>query len=167
VDDVAALSRRLLRAVAQRRPVWQSASMKPTPRAVLYGKPYDAPKRRKGPKTAVPTEHQEQAAFVSYLRARGIRHFAVPNGGQRSAIAGARLKAEGVSRGVPDLHVASPPASGVVALIVELKRRNGRPSDVTPEQRDWLAYFDSIGCRTKVAFGLDDARAFVESFYGA
>ncbi|MDO5650141.1 MAG: VRR-NUC domain-containing protein, partial [Gallicola sp.] len=54
--------------------------------------------------------------------------FAVPNGGARSRVTGAILKAEGVLRGVSDLILLYP-AQGYHALLIELKTEKGRQSD--------------------------------------
>ena len=52
--------------------------------------------------------------------------------------------------------VATVDARGGFAL--EMKRAGGRPSDVTPEQRDWLAWFgDALGWGNAVGFGSEDA----------
>ena len=64
----------------------------------------------------------------------------------------ARLKAEGVVSGVPDLFV---PAWGVW---IEMKKPGGR---VSKAQQDWLAYLDGVGFETAVCFGADEAKAFL------
>ena len=68
------------------------------------------------------SECQEQTAVIKYLRARGHLVFAIPNGGNRNAIEGKRLKAEGVLAGMPDLQLVLP-SGGVVW--VEMKTRDG------------------------------------------
>lgn len=105
----------------------------------------------------VPTEHEEQREFVRWFRmtygritAGGVRIFAVPNGSQRSRTTGARLKAEGVSAGVPDLFIPA------WCVWIEMKRARG--GTVSAEQRDWLAYLESIGHTVIVARGFADAR---------
>ena len=40
-------------------------------------------------------EHNIQVGIVQYLRLRGFEVFAIPNGGRRDAVTGAKLKAEG------------------------------------------------------------------------
>lgn len=119
-------------------------------------------------KTATLTEHQEQVIVANYLRARRIRFYAVPNGGQRNAIVGAKLKAEGVQRGVPDLVITQRPPGmhGVVGLVIEMKRADGSPSDVTPEQREWLEHYEQQGHRAFVAFGHEKAIRFIEEYHG-
>lgn len=82
-----------------------------------------------------------------------IRIFAIPNGEARSRTAGARLKLEGVSAGVPDLFV---PEWG---LWIEMKRAKG--GTVSAVQKDWHAYLNAIGHRVIVAYGFEDARGKV------
>jgi len=74
----------------------------------------------------------------------------VPNGGVRSASAGASLKAEGATPGVPDLCV---PAWN---LWVEMKRTSG--GVVSPVQKDWIAYLEGIGHKVIVGRGFEDAK---------
>ena len=50
-------------------------------------------------------EHLVQKAIAQYLDMRGVCWFAVPNGGQRNKIVAAKLKAEGVKAGVPDICI--------------------------------------------------------------
>ncbi len=99
-----------------------------------------------------PSEHAEQREFVSWFRKRhrGVRIIAIPNGGQRSIATAARLKAEGVMAGVPDLFI---PAWRVW---IEMKREKG--GCVSADQKDWLAYLTECGYRCFVARGAEDAK---------
>jgi hypothetical protein len=63
---------------------------------------------------------------------------------------GASLKAEGVSPGVPDLFVPA------WSLWVEMKRETG--GVVSPVQKDWIEYLESIGHRVIVGRGFEDAK---------
>ena len=69
------------------------------------------------------------------------------------------MRAQGVERGVPDLLIIdSPPhRPHFVGVALELKRVNGRPSDLRPEQREWLERFDARGWASAVAYGADAA----------
>ena len=107
----------------------------------------------------IPTEHEEQRELVRWFRQTwpGVRIFAIPNGGQRSMATAARLKAEGVSSGVPDLFV---PAWG---LWVEMKRIKG--GKLSSEQKDWIAYLESVEFCCIVGKGAEDAKAKISAFF--
>lgn len=72
-------------------------------------------------------ESQLQRACVTWFRLRypDTVIFAIPNGGNRDAITGARLKAEGVLAGVPDLFIMKA-SCGCHGLFIELKVEGGR-----------------------------------------
>jgi len=101
----------------------------------------------------IPTEHEEQRQLVSWFRKTypGVRIFAIPNGGLRSKTQAARLKVEGVSPGVPDLFI---PAKN---LWVEMKRCKG--GTVSPDQKDWHKYLESVGHTVIIGRGFEDAMA--------
>ena len=111
------------------------------------------------PVLKIPTEHQEQVAFIQWFRQSypGVRIFAIPNGEARSQSAGARLKAEGVSAGVPDLFI---PAWNTW---IEMKRSKG--GSVSEKQKDWLAYLEGIGHQVFVCKGADSAKEVAQKVY--
>jgi len=88
----------------------------------------------------------------------GVRIIAIPNGGIRGAAAGARLKAEGVSPGVPDLYIPA------WKLWIEMKRQ--RDYTVAKEQRDWIDYLQKIGDCAIVCRGFAEARTLVLTWRG-
>jgi hypothetical protein len=98
------------------------------------------------------SEHLEQVRLVSWFRRQypDVRIFAIPNGGIRSASQGANLKAEGVSAGVPDIFIPA------WSLWIEMKRSTG--GTVSPAQKDWIAYLESIGHSVIVGRGFEDAK---------
>lgn len=100
----------------------------------------------------VPTEHEEQREFVRWFRQSypSVRIFAIPNGGSRSQREGGRLKLEGVSAGVPDLYIPA------CRAWLEMKRQKG--GSLSPEQKDWRDYLQSIGDVWMVAKGCEDAK---------
>jgi hypothetical protein len=109
-------------------------------------------------KNEIPTEHEEQRELVKWFRQTypGVRVLAIPNGGARSIATAARLKAEGVSPGVPDLFI---PAWN---LWVEMKRQKG--GVVSPEQTDWIAYLRGVGDIVLVCKGAEDAKNKITGF---
>jgi hypothetical protein len=107
----------------------------------------------------LPTEHEEQRELVRWFRQtyKGVRIFAIPNGGQRSRATAGRLKVEGVSAGVPDLFV---PAWG---LWIEMKRQKG--GVVSAEQKDWMNYLQSVNHVCIVGKGAEAAKVAISDFH--
>lgn len=99
----------------------------------------------------IPTEHEEQRELVRRFRQLwpGVRIFAIPNGGHRNLKVAAKLKAEGVAAGVPDLYVPE------WHLWIEMKRQKG--GALSAAQKDWIEYLTICGYRCIVAKGADDA----------
>lgn len=116
------------------------------------------PRRRQHPESA------EQRLFVQHVRldprTRDLPTCAVPNGGKRGVVEAARLKAEGVSRGVPDWlcfapNASAPNASYDVGLALEFKApRSGR---VGPDQAWWHAALRACGWRVEIVTSAEGA----------
>ena len=106
----------------------------------------------------IPTEHEEQRELVRWFRQTypGVRIFAIPNGGSRSPATAGRLKAEGVSKGVPDLFIPE------WRLWIEMKRQNG--GTVSAEQKDWIAYLENCGYFCFVAKGEKECKKYLQIF---
>ncbi len=104
------------------------------------------------------SEHQEQVHFVQWFRRKygPVMIFAIPNGGFRSRATAAKLKLEGVVRGIPDLFI---PEWG---LWIEMKKAAG--GRISPEQRHTMKYLESVGYSTIVGYGCEDAQAKVDFF---
>jgi len=118
-------------------------------------------------------EHQEQTALFQYaaIQARNDPRWdllnASQNGLSASSIHQARLaKACGMKKGFPDVSLPVP-AGGYHGLFIEMKRKGGVPSDVSPEQREWLARLSEQGYWTTVAFGWADAVAQIQQYLTA
>lgn len=123
----------------------------------LFGKdpvqfPATAPRKQAAGRTArqTPLEHDEQVRYVAWFRRTypGVLIFAIPNGGARDEITGAKLKQEGVVPDVPDLF--APKAK----LFVEMKRIDGR---IRPTQRDMADYLKGCGYSHIFGMGAEDA----------
>ena len=106
----------------------------------------------------LPTEHEEQRELVRWFRQTwpGVRIHAIPNGGARSKATAGRLKAEGVASGVPDLFVPA------WRLWIEMKRAKG--GSLGPEQKDWIAYLESVGYCVIVGKGAEHAKQQISTF---
>ena len=79
------------------------------------------------------SEHAIQKAYFDWakLHPEARRAYAIPNGGMRNKIVAAKLKAEGVRKGVLDVHIPIP-RGGCAGLWIEFKAEK---NDLTPEQR--------------------------------
>jgi VRR-NUC domain len=121
-------------------------------------------------------EHDEQVALfrLAAYRKYGdgtLREYiyAVGNagtvGGRRALIAGVRRKAEGVTAGVPDVECMVA-AQGYHGLHIEMKRKDGKPSDVTDAQKKMIARLIKCGRKCVVAYGCDDAWKELTSYLG-
>lgn len=106
-------------------------------------------------------EHDEQAAFFSYLailEAKGnvpaASTFAVPNGAHFATQRhGSLMKAEGLKAGVPDILVAFA-SNGCHGLAIEMKIP---PNRVTPEQRAWHERLSANGWLVLVCKSAEEA----------
>lgn len=103
------------------------------------------------------TEHAHQRALFARLAYAAYTGecpaarwaYAIPNGGKRDQITAARLKAEGVKAGVPDVHY--PVSNGVfLTLYIELKRKGGRRSD---SQNEWHSGLRACGHTVVTCWG--------------
>lgn len=124
---------------------------------------------------AAGTEHAHQAALFCWAneRARNVASyaglaflFAIPNGGARSGVTAARMKAEGVKAGVPDICLPMT-RGGYAGLYIELKRPKAAgkmAGRLSPEQADWHAFLRVQGYAVAVAYGWRAAVAVIEAY---
>lgn len=139
--------------------------------AMAHGKePSERVVRAERKPSTGPSEHQMQCALVQWWRYECVKYklpenalFAVPSGGMRDQIIGARLKAEGVRRGIPDLLLLVPRGQ-FHGLALELKIPGGR---ISPEQKDVMWFLSSQNYRAMACFGLDSAIAELKSYLEA
>tara|TARA_E500000331_G_scaffold81744_1_gene77294 strand:- start:320 stop:625 length:306 start_codon:yes stop_codon:yes gene_type:complete len=96
--------------------------------------------------------------FVNWFRAKYPHTliFAIPNGEKRTISVATRLKAEGVTRGIPDLYI---PACN---LWVEMKKATG--GRLSPDQKKVIEYLRSVGHTVIVGRGAGDASKQVLEF---
>jgi hypothetical protein len=97
--------------------------------------------------------------------------FAIPNGGSRNRLEAARLKREGVKKGVADLFLAKQKTtfdnSGTIVvyggLFIEMKYADGRQSK---EQKDFEKHILPRGYRYEVCRTFEDFRGVIEWYIG-
>lgn len=112
------------------------------------------------------SEHEEQVALMEWAAYQANAApelgllFAIPNGGDRHPAVAAKLKAEGVKAGVPDLMlpVARGPYHGA---FVELKVGRNRPHAA---QLEWIERLRRQGYYAVVCHGFDEARQAIEDY---
>jgi hypothetical protein len=134
------------------------------PQIVYADKPRGAAKVRDA---TVPSEHQSQAAVISWWRlaCRTYRLpefalFAIPNGGARDLITGSLLKAEGVRAGILDLMLAVK-RDNFGGLFIEMKRLGNYPS---PTQKEVMDYLARAGYERKVCWTSAAAIAAIREY---
>jgi hypothetical protein len=86
--------------------------------------------------------------------------FAIPNGGHRVKAVAAKLKAEGVRAGVPDICLPSPRGE-YKGLYLELKAGDNKP---TEEQRKWLEHLGNVGYFATWCTGWEAARDVIVDY---
>lgn len=115
------------------------------------------------------SEHEEQVKLINHCKDHEEKYpelaliHAVPNGGARHPAVAAKLKAEGVKAGVPDLFLPAPRCSAH-GLYIELKAKGGKVSD---KQRTMMAALARQGYACIVAYGWENAWAEIESYLKA
>jgi hypothetical protein len=115
----------------------------------------------------IPSEHQSQAAVISWWALACNRYglppaslAAIPNGGARDIITGSQLKAEGVRAGFPDL-ILTVKRGEYGALLIEMKKGGNYPSAA---QREIIAYLNGAGYDCEVCWSADEAIAKITSY---
>lgn len=115
------------------------------------------------------SEHTAQALVVNWLDLQypEVVFFAVPNGAklggtqaQRYGIVN-KLKAEGLTPGVPDLIILAPRGKFHACLVEMKKEKGGRLSE---NQKEFMARAESAGYYTIVGRGYDHAREMLEEY---
>ena len=117
----------------------------------------------------VPTEEEEQIAFVQWCHMKGIitEHASNEIGGSLGAMKAKAIKNKkmGTTAGFPDLLLAIPVygcddhVDSYQLAVVEMKRQKG--STTSPAQREWLAIFEKAGIPGEVCRGCGEAIKFV------
>lgn len=106
----------------------------------------------------LPSEHEEQVGVVNWIRRKfpEVVVFAIPNGDKRSISVAKRLKAEGVTPGVPDLFIPD------WNLWIEMKKQKG--GKLSAAQKDMIEHLQRIGHTVIVGYGAEDASSKIIEF---
>ena len=130
------------------------------------------PKKKRRAKSDYPTEREEQVRLAKYLDSLGLLWCHVPNEGhggygKGAQIKGARLRAEGLKSGVPDVLIFN--QCSVVSdkeelhragCAIELKRQKG--GRVSDSQKEWLAGLRRAGWVAEVCNGFEEAQKLIK-----
>lgn len=124
------------------------------------------------------TEHAEQSALFCWAAACEYKEqlrwmHAIPNAGHRgNKVAASQLKAEGVKAGVADIFLPvvrwQPGTINLMqyaGLYIEMKRLNGKPSDVTADQSAFKVHCDQNRYAWAVCFGWMAARDVIVWYF--
>lgn len=122
---------------------------------------------RKPSPIPAPLEEREQQWLFQWAADAALKWpelelmHAIPNGGKRDRVTAAKLKAEGVKPGIPDIFLPVP-RGGFHGLYIEMKRtRNGRPSEA---QRDMIPKLRAQGYRVELCKGFNAAADVIEGY---
>ena len=121
------------------------------------------------------SEHSQQAALFAWSALPEVRAtypqlkwmFAVPNGFYSTAAQKAKMKAEGLKDGVPDIFLMWRIISVTNVnnrwngLVMEMKAKNGRLSD---EQVEWIKHLTSQGYAATVVKGFEAAKEVIINY---
>ncbi len=111
--------------------------------------------------TLVPLERDEQAAVIAWADSHPEAWvlYANVNGQYRPG----QRPEPGMRPGIPDLFLPLP-RGGAHGLFIELKRSNGKPSDVRDDQKFWIETLLNRGYWAVVCNGADEAIAEIECY---
>ena len=114
------------------------------------------------------SEHAIQVGIVQWWHTVGVARYgglprllAIPNGGRRDAVTGARLRAEGVLPGVPDLFLPRL-CHGCGGLWLEVKTEAGR---VSAAQEACLHALHNEGYAVAVVRSVDEAVTAIDDYH--
>lgn len=112
--------------------------------------------KTKSRKKPTDNEHKIQCSCVRWFRLKYPKLqnvlFAVPNGGRRDAVTGAKLKEEGATSGVSDLILLKSNRF-YGGLCIEMKKPGGYQS---PSQKEWQKDAEANGAKYVVCRSLDE-----------
>ena len=119
----------------------------------------------------VRSEHLEQKDVVNYFHKTWpkLRVFlwACPSGfvagGKNKFAIINKMKAEGWKKGVSDLQLALP-KGGYNGLFIEMKKANGKESDLKPDQIEFMEAMRLVGYRAEWCAGSNEAINLIDNY---
>lgn len=108
-------------------------------------------------------EHVLQVECLRWLRLAypSVLCYAIPNGGQRNAIVAAKLKEEGATAGIPDMHIPIP-KGGYASLYIEMK--NGKAGRLSEHQKEMIQRLQAFGNKVVVCRTFDEFRKEITNY---
>ena len=118
-------------------------------------------KKNKG--KAAQSEHALQVECLRWLRLAhpDVLCYAIPNGGYRTKTTAIMMHLEGVTSGIPDLHIPIP-KSGYASLYIEMK--NGKAGRLSDHQKELIPRLQAYGNKVVVCRTIDDFRREIEDY---
>ena len=112
---------------------------------------------------AAPTEHDLQVECLRWLRLAypSVLCYAIPNGGQRNAVVAAKLKEEGATAGIPDMHIPIPNGN-YASLYIEMK--NGKAGRLSEHQKEMIQRLQAYGNKVVVCRTFDEFRKEIDEY---
>ena len=122
------------------------------------------------------TEHDEQVALFERMKLYEDKipelrwAYSIPNGGHRHKAVAAKMKAEGVKSGVPDICLPCLGTFedefgfyGASALYIEMKVGRNKP---TANQEHWIEGLRKLDNRVEVCYSADEAWNVIMDYLG-
>ena len=108
-------------------------------------------------------EHVLQVTCINWFRLQYPKEliYAIPNGGQRNIITAKKLKAEGVTAGIPDLFIAAA-CGGFNGMYIELK--NGKQGILSENQKSIIAHLQNKGYKVVVCRSFEDFTSIINAY---
>lgn len=118
-------------------------------------------KKNKG--KAAPTEHDLQVACMRWMRLAHpkILCYAIPNGGFRTKRTAYMMHEEGVTPGIPDLHIPIPHGN-YASLYIEMK--NGKQGTISDHQKEMIPRLREFGNKVEVCRTLEEFQKCVHEY---
>ncbi len=116
------------------------------------------------------SEHLEQVRYFAWVKKHRHTHeqlqlaFAIPNGGFRHKAVAARMKAEGVEPGIPDIFI-SVPQGGFPGLYIEMKSK-APSARLSNTQEVKIRLIRQYGYKVQVCKGAEQAIAATKAYLG-